>query len=222
MKKLFLLLIPAVLLFACKKDNTLPRTETTTSGSKWGIRIGSSAADVYAQLQVSSKQNNFEYVDVPSQKLTFTKPEEIQQQYKFYGMINLQKGTDGASIVYDLDKVVYITASIPAPTTKWPQSAAEGAAVVKGEPVNNIYNKLQTIFQQPAYADYTITLAYKSLNKGFDPDMGNYNEWSFYIFKDIKPSLRGRYYVRLLFSNGKLKQIVTEYSESEVYNIINN
>ncbi|HEK20458.1 MAG TPA: hypothetical protein ENO28_08420 [Bacteroidetes bacterium] len=218
MKKLFLLLIPAVLLFACKKDNTLPRTETTTSGSKWGIRIGSSASDVYTQLQVSAKQNNFENVDVPGQKLTFTKPEEIQQRYRFYGMMNLQKGSDGASIVYDADKVTYITGAVPSPVTKWPQTAADGSAVVGNEPVDNIYNKLLAIYKLPAYADYTITLAYKLLNKGFDPDMGNYNEWSFYIFKDIKPGLSGRNYVRLIFSNGKLKQIITEYNEFEVVN----
>lgn len=216
MKKLFLLIIPAILLFSCKKDNTLPRTENTTSGSKWGIRIGSSAADVYTQLQASAKQNGFDNVDVIGQKQTFNKPEEIQARLKFYAIINLQKGADGASIVYDADKVISLTGNAPASITKWPQTAADASAVLANEPADNIYNKLLAIYKLPGYADYSITMAYKSLNKGFDPDMANYSEWSFYIFKDVKPGLSSRNYVRLIFSGGKLKQIITEYNEFEV------
>ncbi|QXV65745.1 hypothetical protein INP83_01210 [Mucilaginibacter sp. 21P] len=218
MKQFLFLLILALFLLSCKKDNTLPRTEATTSGSKWGIRVGSSAADVYTQLQASAKQNNFEDVDVIGQKLTFSKPEEVQQRLKFYSMLNVQKDADGASIVYNESNVINITGAIPKTLNKWPETAADEIAVVQNEPVDNIYNKLLAIYKLPEYADYTITLAYKSLTKGFDPDMGNYNEWSFYIFKDVKPGLSGRNYVRLIFSSGKLKQIITEYNEFEVYN----
>nr|WP_067059182.1 hypothetical protein [Mucilaginibacter sp. L294] len=221
MKKTLLLLIPALLLFGCKKENGSPRVETTISGSKWDIKIGSSYADVYAQLQKSGQQNNFNEVDIINQKQTFTKPEEIQQKLKFYSMILLQKNTTelgGISIDYDGDKITSITGPGPALISKWPQDAPDESALHQDEAVNNIYTKLLAIYKLPDYANYQITLAYKALTKPFDPDMANYNEWAFYITKYPKPGISGTYYIRLLFNNGKLSMIRSEYKESQVYN----
>jgi hypothetical protein len=221
MKKIFLLLFPILLLFACKKENGSPRVETTTSGSKWDIKIGSSYADVYAQVQRSGQQNNFDNIDIINQKQTFNKPEEIQQRLKFYSLILLQKSAipfEGTSINYDANKITSITVAGPALASKWPQNVADEVALLQNEPVDNIYNKLLAIYKLPDYANYQIILAYKSLSKPFDPDMANYNEWSFYITKYPKPGISGQYYVRLLFKNGKLSMIRSEYKESQVYN----
>jgi len=220
MKKTLLLLIPALLLFGCKKENGSSRVETTISGSKWDIKIGSSYADVYAQLQKSGQQNNFNEVDIINQKQTFTKPEEIQQKFKFYSMIMLQKNSaelGGISIDYDGDKITSITGPGPALISKWPQDATDENALHQNESVDNIYNKLLAIYKLPAYTNYQIILAYKSLTKPFDPDMANYNEWAFYISKYPKPGISGTYYVRLFFKNGKLSMIRSEYKESQVY-----
>ena len=220
MKKIFLLLIPVLLLFACKKENGSARVETTISGSKLNIKIGSSYADVYAQLQKSGQQNNISDVDIINQKQTFNKPENIQQKFKFYSMILLQKtGATpvGASIAYNGDKITSITGTGPALVTKWPQDATDETALHVNDAVDNIYTKLLAIYKLPDYASYQITLAYKSLIKPFDPDMANYNEWAFYITKDPKPGISGTYYIRLLFNNGKLGMIRSEYKESQVY-----
>lgn len=221
MKKIFLLFIPVLLLFACKKENGSPKVETTTSGSKWDIKIGSSYADVYAQLQKSGQQNNFNEVDIINQKQAFNKPEEIQQKFKFYSMIMLQKNTaelGGTSIIYDGSKITSITTTGTALITKWPQDAPDETAFHENDAVDDIYNKLLSIYKLPDYANYQIILAYKSLSKPFDPDMANHNEWSFYITKYPKPGISGQYYVRLLFKNGKLSMIRSEYKESQVYN----
>lgn len=79
MKLTFLLLIPGLLFFSCKKGQDLPVTETITKGDKWGIRIGSSPADVYTQLQIAGKQKGFgqvavitrQYYDDPKQMKTY-------------------------------------------------------------------------------------------------------------------------------------------------------
>jgi hypothetical protein len=210
-----------LLLFACKKENGSARVETIISGSKWDIKIGSTYADVYAQLQKSGQQNDFNEVDIINQKQTFSKPEDIQQKFKFYSLILLQKNTTdlgGISIAYNGDKITSITVPGPASVTKWPQDAPDETALHVNDAVDNIYTKLLAIYKLPDYANYQIIVAYKSLNKPFDPDMANYNEWAFYLTKDPKPGISGTYYVRLLFKNGKLGMIRSEYKESQVYN----
>jgi len=86
MKALILLVFPVLLLFSCKKGNDLPREETITVGSKWGLVIGSSAADVYSRLQELSKEKTFTQVGV-SNRQPYTTPQQIQHLLPFYDFL---------------------------------------------------------------------------------------------------------------------------------------
>jgi hypothetical protein len=221
MKKLFLFLIPAFLLFSCKKDNNNPPDlETTTAGTKWGLKIGSSYADVYAQLQQTAEQNDIQWVDIINQKQTFDKLEDIQSRVKFYSMITIEKGgpTNQTTFIYDTETITGILVPGGDAVDKWPQGASDKTALVKNEPVANLYTKLLAILKKPEYSGYKITLSGKNLKKDYyDPDMGNYKQWSFYISKTPKENVLGQYHVTVTFNSGKLVAIRTEYKESGIY-----
>lgn len=222
MKKLFLLIFPALFLFSCKKDDRLPRVETITKGSKWGIEIGSSPMDVYSRLQALGKEKNFDQVAVVY-RTSYSKPQDVQHLLAFYNALTLENNTaviDRAIIWFPNDKVYDITAggALPEAIAKWPEDVPEETAIHKNDPVDSLYNKLLAIYQVPAYSQYKITLPDKPLNKPFDPDMSNYEEWAFSMSVRVNASIMGTSSVRLYFKNGQLDKIRHEYSESTVYN----
>jgi len=89
MKRSYLITISVLLLlFSCKKENNAPFTENITKGEKWGIRIGSSAADVYTQLQQTGIEKSFNSVAIVYRPY-FSKPEQVQQLLPFYNAVTL-------------------------------------------------------------------------------------------------------------------------------------
>ena len=223
MKKIFLLIIPALFTLSCKKGGNVPRVETITSGTKWGIKIGASHAAVYAQLQKLGPEKNFNDIAVAYKQPFFSSPAAIQNKFEFYSAITLQKNTpviERAIISYDKDKINSIETggALSTEVAKWPKDAPDETALHKNDPVDKIYTKLLAIYQLPAYAKYQLILPDKVLQKPFDPDMANYNEWQFYIFEDVKPGRTGRSFIRLFFKNGKLEKIRNQYDEYDVYN----
>ncbi len=147
MKNKLLLLIPFFLfLFSCKKENNFPRIETITSGSKWGIQIGSSASTVYMQLQQLGIQKGFSDVAVVGQQV-FSKPEELKSRLPFYSSVTL---TSSASVIqrviifFNNDQVSSIEAggALPGEIDKWPQDGPNEMAIHKDDKLDVLYNKL--------------------------------------------------------------------------------
>lgn len=222
MKRLFLLLLPAVLLFSCSKKDRLPLIETITKGDKWGISIGSSYAAVYSRLQELDKEKNLSSVAVVYRQ-PFSSPQEVQYLLPYYDAVTLMDTSvviDRALIQFPGDKVAFISSggALPEDIDQWPASLPAETAIVKNDPVSDIYTKLVAIYKIPAYSYLKIILPDKPLSKPFDPDMEKYAEWGFSITADVKPGVSGTSIVRLYFKDGKLNKILHQYNESEVYN----
>jgi hypothetical protein len=221
MTKFLLLLTPALfLIFSCERDNSYPRIEETTHGEKWTLRIGSSHADVYTQLQQLSTEKNFSAVAIVYRK-PLSKPEGIQNFLPYYNTITVQSNSgviDRALIEFDQDKVtlIEIGSAMLNPTDSWPKNASGDVAIHLNDPVSAMYNKLIAIFQMQTYSGYQIILPDKSLRLPFDPDMVNYDEWAFDFSQRISGDEVGRSSVRLFFSNGKLVKIRDEYDVNRV------
>lgn len=66
MKRVTLIMLPVLFLFSCMKNNSLPRVETITKGSKWNLEIGSSPTEIYSQLQLLGKEKLFNNVAIVS------------------------------------------------------------------------------------------------------------------------------------------------------------
>ena len=222
MKRLLLLLFPAILLFSCSKKDQLPLIETITKGDKWGIKIGSSYADVYSRLQELDKEKNLSSVAVVYRQ-PFSTPQEVQYLLPYYNAVTLMDTSvviDRALIQFPGDKETGINSggALPEEMNQWPASVPAETAILKNDPVNNIYTKLLAIYKIPAYSHLKIILPDKPLNKPFDPDMEKYAEWGFSITTDVKPGVKGNSIVRLYFKDGKLNKILHQYNENEVYN----
>ena len=222
MKRIYLLLLPVLFAVSCKKDDVLPLSETVTKGSKWNLRIGSLPADVYSQLQQLGLEKNFADVAVVYRQPSL-KPEEVQGRLSFYRAITLQKNSvyiERVLIQFRQDKVSSIQAggAMLDSISKWPQDTPDEITIYNDDPVDNIYAKLVAIYKTPAYGNYQIILPDKSLEKPFDPDMANYDQWSFTFSIDVKPGRRGTSFVTLQFSSGKLNKIRHIYTEATFYN----
>lgn len=222
MKRLFLLLFPAVLLFSCSKKDQLPLTETITKGDKWGIKIGSSYAEVYNRLQELDKEKNLSSVAVVYRQ-PFSSPQEVQNLLPYYNAVTLMDTSvviNRALIQFPGDKVAHISAggALPEEMDQWPASVPTETAILKNDPVTGIYTKLLAIYKIPSYSHLKIILPDKPLDKPFDPDMEKYTEWGFSIATDIKPGIKGNSIVRLYFKDGKLNKILHQYNENQVYN----
>lgn len=220
MKKILLLLIP-VLLFSCKKDENKPINETITKGGKWNLKIGSSSAEVYAQLQQLGREKDFRSIGMTSQ-FASTKPEQIKDRFLFYNTLTLESTkapVDGVSIRMDQAKVTNIeNGPSPSGLDKWPLDVSDDIAIHKNDPLNKIYDKLIAIYQLPKYKDnYRLILPDKPLDKSFDPAMVNFTEWLFYFNTSIKkPGHVGNSAVRLYFKDGKLNKIQHNYDATQI------
>jgi hypothetical protein len=221
MKKIALLIASLIFLLSCEKDDTFPSIENITSGKKWTLQIGSSPTEVYSQLQDLGVNKNFN--DVGMSRLPFSHPNEIRSDLSLYWAITLETTsgrTERALIQFDQDKVSSIEkgGGLLDPIPKWPEDESDETAIHVNDPIEEIYEKLEAIYQNPIYENYQIVLSSKRLENFFDPDMSNYNEWYFVFSVDVSPGRAGRSLVRLFFKNDKLSKIRHEYSEFDIVN----
>ncbi|GET25073.1 hypothetical protein [Prolixibacter sp. NT017] len=221
MKNLILWAIPALFLFtSCEQDDVFPRIEDTTHGEKWTLQIGSSPTEVYNQLQELGTEKEFDNVAIVYRE-PYSNPEDIQNIFGFYRSVTLETTsgvTERALIEFDQDKVNSIEtggAMLDA-VSAWPKDKPDEMAIHVDDPIDTMYEKLLAICQVSPYSDYQIILPDKSLDKPFDPDMANYDEWAFSFTEDVSSNIVGKSSVRLYFSNQKLVRIRNEYSENEV------
>ena len=222
MKKTALLLIAFLTVLSCEKDDSFPQIESITSGEKWTLQIGSDPTEVYSQLQELGLEKNFDNVGIVYRQ-PFSTPDDIQSDLSLYRSISLETTTGAVErtlIQFDGDKVKSIEkggahlATIP----KWPDDLTNESTIFPDDPISEIRQKLLAIYQVPAYQNFQIVLSDKWLEKPYDPNMDNYDEWAFSFSEDVGSGRSGLSSVRLYFSNGNLVKIRHEYNEAEVFN----
>lgn len=222
MKQIILLILPTLFLLSCEKDDTFPDVENITNGKKWTLQIGSSPKEVYRQLQELGPQKNFDDVAIVYRQ-PFSNPNEIQSDIGSYSAITLET-TSGATqrtvFHFNQDRVSSIEkgGALLNPIAKWPEDVSDETAILIDDPLDKLREKLMAIYQIPTYQNYQIVLSNKWLEKPYDPDMTNYNEWYFTFSEDLGPGRMGYSSVRLIFKNGKLSKIRHEYNEVDVVN----
>lgn len=60
-QRLLLFIIVISVLFSCVKDKEFPSVENIIKGGKWTIQIGSTAEEVYYQLQILGPEKKFNF-----------------------------------------------------------------------------------------------------------------------------------------------------------------
>ena len=210
----------AILLFSsCLKNNDSSHTENITKGSKWTLTIGSSPADVYSQLQALGQEKSFSSVAVVYRKSYF-KPEDIQNFIGYYNAVTVlsnQGVIDGASIQFVQDTVNSIDAgnAMLDSVSMWPQDISGEKAIRVHDSISEVYQKLVGIFQIPKYNNYQIFLSDKPLNKPFDPDMANFEQWGFSFSENITTETTRDYTVDLFFKDNQLVKITNSYRDGQ-------
>lgn len=207
-------------LSGCLKED-FPVIENITKGRKWNLHIGDSFEEVYQHLQELGAKKDIQTIALVYRK-PFKVPAEIKESLPFYHLLTIMSATgrvDRVTIRLDDRRVTSLVAggALPNEVDQWPQRAAEGAFIRKGDTITELYHVLEAIHQTPTYKEYQFTLSDKPLDLSFDPDMKNYNEWAFTFFPDKKdPGKDGRSQVKLFFKKDKLDRIHHKYEEFEV------
>lgn len=222
MKKIILLLFTGILSFSCMNDDDFPQIENITKGKKWTLEIGTSPSEVYKQLQELSEEKKINSVNI-TYRTPYSKPEEIQSDISLYNAITIETTSgvlERALIQFDNNKVSSIEKGegLLNPIQNWPEDQPTDISININDPVEIIMEKLIAIYQIPMYQDYQITLPPKWLEKPYDPDMKNYDEWFFTFSENISSSKDGRNSVKLYFKNDKLIKIKNVYEEFEFVN----
>lgn len=222
MIKRYLLILQVLFLFSCKKNNGLPRVETISTGSKWGIQIGSGSEDVYARLQQLGGEKNFNEIEGINLQ-TFANPAEMGNRLALYRGFSLESNEDAIDrviVLFYKGQVSSISEgrALPDEISQWPPDEPDESSLHTNDSVNQVYDRLVAIYQTTPYNDYRIRLANKLLEQSYDPGMAGSGEWDFNFTSNIRPGIVGRSFVRLYFKDGKLSIIRHEYDESAVYN----
>lgn len=224
MKKLFLFitLIASLSLLCCKKEKQGDYIENITKGEKWGVKIGSNHSEVFSQLQIANSIYQFDKISIVYRK-PFVTLDELQKLLPFYNSITLSTSsgtTNRAIISFINDKVneINLGGALPKPVIKWPENATDDVAIHINDPVESLFAKLVGISKLKEYSSYSLLLPDKPLNKAYDSDMSNYEEWAFSFFLSVKNGISGRSSVRLYFSKGKLVKIRHQYENVQYVN----
>lgn len=219
------LLVGIILLISlsgCFQDDNLPRVENITSGTKWTLQIGSSPLKVYDQLQDLGADKNFNSVGIVYRQ-PYLSPGEIQSDIALYNAITLKTDSGRVERIlfqFDQDRISSIEegGAMLGSISKWPENLPDDISINVNDSLVNLRGKLIAIYENPTFKKYQIIQPNKSLDKPYDLDMENYEEWAFTFFENISARIDGRYNVRLFFQNKKLVKIRNEYEEFELVN----
>jgi hypothetical protein len=222
MKKLLPMMLLLIVVSACKKEKQGDYSESITMGEKWGIKIGSTQAEVYAQLQKAGSTLDFQNVAIYGRK-PYSTPEKVAEIIPFYYALTIysNSGTlDRVVFLFSADKVQEIAtgSGLTTGVAKWPDGAADDTAIKVDDPVSAIGAKLLKIHQLPAYASYGFVLSDKPLNKPYDVDLNNYNDWQFVFSDFVSSSVSGTSTVKLHFNKGRLERMDHDYREAQIFN----
>ncbi len=222
MKKILPILLVLFCIAGCKKEKQGNYSETITKGEKWGIKIGSSHAEVYTQLQKAGSSLDFQHVAIFGHK-PYSSPESLGQLLPYYYALTVYNNTgtlDRVVLFFSGDKVQQIATGggLTTPVSKWPENVTDDTAIKVDDPVSGLTAKLIKIHQLPAYATYGFVLSDKPLNKPYDPDMNNHDDWQFGFSNFVSASTSGSSTVALHFKASKLESIDHDYREGQIFN----
>jgi hypothetical protein len=227
MKYLVSLLLVALSLGSCKKDNAISETllsqtsypskiissDTLTTGQWWGLNIGDNSSDIYTIIQNIQTEKQINYLGIVGN--TYTKIEDLENSIPLYESIFLdqKEGTsNGIQIYFASNKVNAIWTNGGTQLSKWPSNTGVPSTIAKNDTIENIYAKLINIKQIEAYNNMfeRVSLFYKDINKNFDAQMSKSPQWHFSSTVNEK-----RFYVvQLNFVSGALTSIyVTLYEK---------
>lgn len=217
MKRLVVLATAALFLVSCMKKDKDHKIENITRGERWGIKVGSSGADVYAQVQALSQVKDLSELQVVGQ-YKFNSPEDIGERMILYNGISLEMKDvpypQRIAIGFGKEKVSFIDSGSANlnPIPQWPAALPRTAALRDSLPLNKIYALLKAIKTSRILEKYTVGLGAKDLTKAYDPKMETYERWYFVFFDNS----RERYSISLYFKNGVLNRLVQEYDRMEI------
>src|SRR6476620_2614619 len=134
MKYLAPVLVVALFLGSCKKNNGLSETliieppptkiissDTLTTGQWWGLNIGDNSTDVYTIIQNIQAEKQINYLGIVGN--SFSKIEDLQSSIPLYNSIFLDKkegSNDGIQIYFASNKVSAIWTNGGFQLSKWP------------------------------------------------------------------------------------------------------
>lgn len=155
-------------------------------------------------------------------KEPYLKPEDIKSDISLYHYIYLEAESTHPDRVYfsfDQDKVVSIEkggALMDETLSKWPEDVPDEIAIQVNDSVDQIYEKLLSIYQIPTYEKYQISLINKILDRDYDTDMDNYDKWHFDFSENESPSIGKSTSVTVFFENSMLHKIETGTYQGEI------
>jgi hypothetical protein len=218
MKKYLIALL--IIVCSCKKEPVVSTDlvpfkivarDTLTTGQRWGLTIGETAAQAYEMIQnIRGEQGISSLIVVDN---VFAKIEDIESRVPRYTSVFLDEaiGTSSGIQVYIADnKVKSIWTNAGTRLSRWPDISDTTAAVAIEDPIENIYQKLLNASRMPAYVKNfeRISMLYKDINKHYDSQMSKSPQWYFVTVDDKTYSLVKTYYlVQLNFSSGVLSSI---------------
>ncbi|MBV7532521.1 hypothetical protein [Chitinophaga sp. sic0106] len=215
MRTLLLLLMPVILLWSCKKDDTIPANEDVTQGSRWGIIIGSTPEQVYQQLQTLQSPLRVKSVyRIP--RTQYEKIADFKSDPTLYNRF-LIHGVDSAGVVsidyeQSITKIMWSGPDGTYSLDKWPANTDTYLTV--GDSATVIQSKMSKIFEKwPYHARYEIATGRKPLSAGFDVEMKKWNLWQFTASALVTSETFGVYVISLYFSSNKLSRINIQYME---------
>lgn len=216
MKSLLLLFVPVCLLFSCKKDDTIPVNEDITSGSRWGIMIGSTPEQVYGQLQDLPGGLGVKAVySLPRHQ--YVKVSDFQGNPALYNTFMIHQ-IDSAGVVQieynnNISRIRWSGSDGIYPLQRWP--AGTTAYLSVGDGGAALQTKMSEIFKAwPYHGNYEISMGNKPLTSGFDLEMKKWDTWQFATSAPVSATATGVYVVTLHFSSGKLGRINLQYQET--------
>ncbi len=222
MKKIIVLVVVSIFSISCSTDDDVyPKVENITNGKKWNLQIGSSKIEVYNQLQELGMEKNFSQIQILG-KQPYLKPEDIKSDISLYHYIYLEAEStylDRVNFSFDQDKVISIEkggALMDEILSKWPNNVSDEIAIHVDDPIDQIYAKLVSIYQNSTYRRYQISLINKILNRAYDPDMNNYDKWHFSFSEDVSLSIGRSSSVTVFFKNSNLHKIEIVTYEGEI------
>lgn len=127
---------------SCINDDSFPKTENITKGTKWNLRIGNSPMEVYKQLQELGIEKIFDAVNI-NYRLPYSKPEDIKSDLSLYRSITIDAPSERIErvlIQFDQNKVEAIEkgGGLLDAMAKWPDNMSDQNTIHLNDPIVGI------------------------------------------------------------------------------------
>jgi hypothetical protein len=181
---------------------TVIKKDSLTSGEFLGLKIGSSASDLYQQVQ----NNGASYLYITSNFVTDFESFKDRILLYNYLLFDEMKGTEnGVQVTFENNKIKSIYLNSGEKLSKWPKNG--NANIREGDAINAVYDKLMVIKKTRSSMFERTSLLSKDLKKGYDNDMSVSPQW-YYAYQPEDNHLNQ---VSMHLKDGKLQYIIVNY-----------